>query len=546
MKPFSAAGQIVDLVKNEIFPGEIEVENGRIISVKRRSSAPSEFITPTLIDAHGHPESSMLLPAEFARLAFVHGTGAFVSDPHEIGNVLGEKGVEYLIENGKTRPFCFAWGAPSCVPATGFETAGAEIDAAAVDRLLARPEITHLSEVMAFPLVIAGEQSLLDKIAAAKRRGKPVDGHAPGLRGEGVGIYFGRGITTDHECFTIEEAEEKLSCGVRIIIREGSAAKNFEALFPLIDRVPDMTMFCTDDVHPNDLVKGHINALCARAIAEGISPLKVFQTACLNPVRHYKLPLGLLQPGDRADFVRMESLSTCRVIETYAAGECVAREGKPLLSSISWREINNWSPTKVSAADLTVVAAGKNLRSIQIIPGQLVTTEKIVPAVTANGAAAAAPEKDLLKIAVVNRYQPAKPAVAFVSGFGLKRGAVASSVAHDSHNIVAIGASDADLAAAINALIDAGGGISATVSGETRLLPLPIAGLMSGSDGYKIAAEYEALDGFAKELGSSLPAPFMTLSFLALLVIPDLKLSDRGLFSILRGSGGEFVPLFAD
>jgi adenine deaminase len=546
MSGFKLSGQVVDLLQRKIYPGEVEVSEGRISSVRRLLSAPPELICPMFVDAHGHPESSMLLPAEFARLAFVHGTGAFVSDPHEIGNVLGEAGIEYLIENGATRPFCFAWGAPSCVPATPFETAGAELGAEAVDRLLARPEVTHLSEVMAFPLAIAGEPSLLDKIEAAKRRGKPVDGHAPGLRGDGVRAYFGRGISTDHECFTLEEAEEKLACGVKIIIREGSAAKNFEALYPLIESAPEMTMFCTDDIHPNDLVAGHINALCARAIAKGIDPLKVFQTACLNPVRHYRLPLGLLQPGDRADLVRLESLASCKVLETYAAGQCVAKDGKPLLESIPWREINNWSASPISTTDLKISAAGGKVRSIQIVPGQLVSGERIVPAEIEDGYAVSCPIRDILKIVVVNRYRPAKPAIAFVSGFGLDRGAVASSVAHDSHNIVAVGASDEDLAAAINMLIDAGGGISAVAGSSRRMLALPIAGLISGGDGYKIAAEYLALDRMAKELGSKLPAPFMTLSFLALLVIPDLKLSDRGLFSILRGQGGEFVSVFTD
>ena len=488
----------------------------------------------------------MQLPAEFALLSFVHGTGAFVSDPHEIGNVLGEAGVSYLIENGATRPFCFAWGAPSCVPATSFETAGAEIDLQGVERLLDRPEITHLSEVMAFPLVIAGDPSLLGKLAAAKKRGKPADGHAPGLRGAGVKTYFGRGISTDHECFTLAEAEEKLAAGVKIIIREGSAAKNFDALYQLIDRVPEMTMFCTDDIHPNDLVTGHINQLAARAIAYGIDPLKVFQTACRNPVIHYRLPTGLLQPGDRADFLRLESFESCRVLETYCAGNCVARNGRPLLSTIPWPVINNWAPAPVAADDLKILARGSRIRSIQIVPGQLVSGEKIVPVHGSGGYAESSPDNDLLKIVVVNRYQSAPPAIAFVSGFGLLRGAVASSVAHDSHNIVAVGASDLDLAAAINCVIKAGGGISAVCGPFNQTLPLPIAGLMSGDDGYQVAASYQDLDRISKDFGSPLPAPFMTLSFLALLVIPDLKLSDRGLFSILRGDGGEFVPLFLD
>ncbi len=513
-------GQLVDLHQRRIFPAEISLVDGRIASIRELTEAPAGFILPGFVDAHVHVESSMLPPAEFARLAVVHGTVATVSDPHEIANVLGVAGIDFMLENARRTPFKFCFGAPPCVPATTFETAGAALGLSEVTELLQRPEVGYLSEVMNWPGVLGGDPVLLGMIAAAKAAGKPVDGHAPGLRGEDAARYAGAGIETDHECYSLPEALDKIGAGMMISIREGSAARNFAALEPLLHSHPERCMLCSDDLHPNALVHGHIDRLVARAVAGGADVFAVLRCACVNPVEHYRLPVGLLRVGDAADFIVVEDLADFRVRETWLDGVCVAGDGVSHLPAVPVEAINRFVANAVAAEDFAVEVSG-DVNVIVAQDGELITGHIVAP----SGA------PDVLKIVVVNRYAAAPPAVGFIRGFGLARGAIASSVAHDSHNIVAVGVSDAALAAAVNAVVAARGGVAATDGETTRILPLEIAGLMSTLPGEQVAAGYEEVAGFARDLGSTLRDPFMTLSFMALLVIPDLKMSDLGLFS---------------
>jgi len=524
-------GKLVDILAKIIYPAELTIQGGRIGSIRpltgdqdiERNDLP--YILPGFIDAHVHIESSMLIPSEFARLAVVHGTVSTVSDPHEIANVCGLAGVEFMIENGKKVPFKFNFGAPSCVPATVFETAGASLDANDVRSLLERPEIKYLSEMMNFPGVLHHDPQVMQKINAAHALGKPVDGHAPGLRGMLAKQYADAGISTDHECFTREEALDKLQIGMKILIREGSAAKNFEALIGLLNDYPDQMMFCSDDKHPDSLVDGHINQLCARAVAKGIDVFKVLKAACINPVLHYHLDVGLLKENDPADFILVKDLEHFDVLKTFIDGQLVAENGRTAIGQIRSRPINQFNcnrKTKVNFAYLPIVPStpDQKIPVIEALDGQLITNKII----------ASAREPDILKIVVVNRYKEAPIAKSWIKNMGLKTGAIASSVAHDSHNIVAVGADDESLCRAVNLVIGNQGGI-ACVSPEAELaLALPVAGLMSNEDGYKVAEAYTGIDAMAKNLGSTLSAPFMTLSFMALLVIPHLKLSDLGLF----------------
>lgn len=520
----------VDIRHREIYPARIVIEEGTVSAVTKIGTPCSTYLLPGFIDAHIHIESSMLPPSEFARLASRHGTVATVSDPHEIANVLGIEGVDFMLENAETVPFKFYFGASPCVPATPFETSGAALGVEAVEALLARPRIKYLSEVMNFPGVIGGDPEMLAKIAAARALGKPVDGHAPGLRGNDLKRYIDAGITTDHEAFSYEEGLEKVQNGMKIMIREGSAAKNFEALAPLIEEYADRLMFCSDDRHPNDLLREHIDALVRRAVAKGYDLFDVLRIACLNPVAHYGLDVGTLRPGERADFIEVDNLEDFTVLRTVVGGRTVAEHGRTLIPSVALPEPNNFHTGKKRAEDFALPFC-ENVEVIQAVDHELVTHERIVSLKNAPAHRVGDPEHDILKIAVVNRYADAPPAVAYVNGFGLIAGAIASSVAHDSHNIIAVGTSDEAIAEAVNRIIDARGGICAVDGTHKQLLPLRIAGIMSAGDGFEVAAQYEAIDRFAKEtLGSTLDAPFMTLSFMALLVIPELKLSDKGLF----------------
>jgi adenine deaminase len=532
-------GKFTDILAGRIYPAEVHIADKKILHVQELNSdqiVPEQYICPGFIDSHVHIESSMLVPTEFARLAVVHGTVATVSDPHEIANVLGMDGVDFMIGNGKKTPFHFYFGAPSCVPATYFETAGASLRSDEVDRLLSRPEIKYLSEMMNFPGVLQGDPEVLKKIASAKKYHKPVDGHAPGLRGEDARKYIQAGITTDHECFTAEEALDKLGMGMKILIREGSAARNFEALADLLNEHWENMMFCSDDKHPDSLLNGHINQLCARAVAKNIDPFKVLRAACINPIFHYNLDVGRLRPGDSADFILLKDLIKFEVIQTYLQGELVAENGKTKINSVSHLSNPNQFDCSYTRPEDFAFSARPSDTSVYPYPiieaydGQLITGKYNAEMYAKNGFWEADPSRDILKIVVLNRYKKAPIAMAFIKNIGLKSGAMASSVAHDSHNIVAVGVSDEALSRAVNAVISENGGISLADKGMENKLGLPVAGLMSTKDGYLVAESYTKLDAEAKRMGSRLLSPFMTLSFMALLVIPHLKLSDLGLF----------------
>ncbi|MGV9002972.1 adenine deaminase [Flavobacterium sp.] len=533
-------GQIVDIPNRKIYSGEVTVENGKISSIIEKQHNNKNYILPGFIDAHIHIESSMLVPSEFAKIAVLHGTLGTISDPHEIANVLGKEGVHYMIENGKKVPLKFHFGAPSCVPATFFETAGAVIDSDQIKELMALDDIYYLSEMMNYPGVLFDDEEVLKKIAWAKHFNKPVDGHAPGLRGEPIKKYISAGITTDHECFTYDEAAEKLSLGMKVLIREGSAAKNFEALIDLLPKHHDNMMFCSDDKHPDDLVVGHINLLCKRAVAKGYDVFKILQMACINPVKHYNMNIGLLQNNDAADFIVVEDLTNFNVLQTYIDGELVAKNGTSFVKHVDFETPNNFNTSKKEIADFAVTSSASKIRVIEALEGQLITNEIHHKPKINNGKIVSDIENDILKMAVVNRYANTQPTIAFIKNFGLKSGAIASSVAHDCHNIVVVGTSDEEICKAVNILIENKGGICAVNGSDVKSLALPVAGIMSDKNGWETGKLYQEIDAMAKELGSSLKAPFMTLSFMALLVIPDLKLSDKGLFS---GNSFSFVDL---
>ncbi len=545
---FSLSINLVDIPARIIYPATLRVAAGRIDAIEAvpGSSGPDPalpYALPGFVDAHVHVESSLLVPSEFARLALPHGTVATVSDPHEIGNVLGAAGVQYMLDNAATVPFKFCFGAPSCVPATPFETAGAEITAADIEALFQNPKIGYLAEMMNWPGVLNRDPVVMEKIDLALRYDRPVDGHAPGLRGADAERYASAGISTDHECFTADEARDKLAADMKILIREGSAARNFDALIELLPRYYDCLMFCSDDKHPDTLLLGHINQLVQRSVALGYSVFEVLQIACLNPVMHYRLPVGQLRLGDPADFIVVNNLTEFGVQQTYLDGVLVAEHGQCLVPAAPVAVVNNFHAQPVQAAQLAVGASPMQPLTpvIECFDGQLITARRDLGLPTEGGYAQADVEQDVLKLVVLNRYAPAAtPAVAFIKGFGLKAGALASSVGHDSHNITAVGVDDESIARAINLVVAAQGGLAAAgPDGAELVLPLPVAGLMSDRPGPEVAAAYSTLDEFAKaQLGSGLQAPFMTLSFMALLVIPSLKLSDKGLFD---GDKFEFV-----
>ena len=534
------SGQIVDVVSKRIFSGTLHIANDKISKVIEETVTAKQYIIPGFVDAHVHVESSMLIPSEFARLAVCHGTVATISDPHEIGNVLGVDGVKYMINNGQKTPFKFHFGAPSCVPATAFETAGAEIMVDDVKDLLALPEIHYLTEMMNFPGVLFDDPIVLAKIQAAKDVEKPIDGHAPGLIGKDVEKYINAGITTDHECFTKAEALEKLKYGMKIMIREGSAAKNFDELISLLDDYPNEIMFCSDDKHPNDLIEGHINILAKRAVAKGCDVMNVLRATSYNIIKHYNMNVGLLQENDPADFCIVDDLTDFNVTKTYIDGNLVAKNNKTLIPSVQGDLVNNFKCSPITIDQIKVAATTKNIKVIEVEDGQLVTKKAAAQLTAVNGFLESDVSQDILKIVVVNRYFDAPPAVAFVKNFGLQQGALASCVAHDSHNIIAVGVSNEDIVKAINLVIAHKGGVSLANGTEELVLPLPVAGIMSEKDGYDVAKAYEKLDLRSKELGVKLQAPYMTMSFCALLVIPELKLSDKGLFD---GNKFEFTDL---
>ena len=533
-------GNIVDIPNRRIFKGEITIENGKIKSIEEKDCKENHYILPGFIDAHIHIESSMLVPSEFAKIAVKHGTVSTVSDPHEIANVLGIKGVEFMIENGKKTPFKFNFGAPSCVPATSFESAGAVINSDDIKTLMANPDIKYLAEMMNYPGVIYDDAEVLKKLDWAKHFNKPIDGHAPGLRGDDLTKYISAGISTDHECFTYEEGLEKLQKGMKVIIREGSAAKNFNALIDLLDEHYQHMMFCSDDKHPDDLLLGHINQLCARAVAKGIDVFKVLKVACVNPVKHYNLDVGLLNVGDDADCIIVEDLKAFKTLQTYINGELVYDNGVSKISHVEFKNLNNFNTDKKEILDFRFESHAKQIRVIECLDGELVTNEIIENSTITDGNLVSNTKTDILKMVVVNRYKNDEPAIAFIKNYGLKEGAIASSVGHDSHNIIAVGVSDEAICNAVNLLIKNEGGICAVSNTEEKVVALPVAGIMSDQNAETIGKQYSQLDKMAKQLGSKLHAPYMSLSFMALLVIPALKLSDKGLFD---GNSFKFTPL---
>lgn len=533
-------GNIVDIPKRNIFKGEVHIENGKIKSIIEKDCEENHYILPGFVDAHIHIESSMLVPSEFAKIAVKHGTVSTVSDPHEIANVLGVKGVEFMIENGKQTPFKFNFGAPSCVPATPFESAGAVINSDDIKSLMANPDIKYLAEMMNYPGVIFDDSDVHRKIKWAKHYNKPIDGHAPGLRSKDLDRYISAGITTDHECFTYDEALEKLQKGMKVIIREGSAAKNFEALIDLLPEYFENMMFCSDDKHPDDLLLAHINQLCARAVLKGIDVFKILQVACVNSVEHYNLDVGLLQVGDDADCIIIEDLKEFKTLQTYINGELVFDKGESKIKHIDFEILNNFNTEKKTVSDFEFKSTSEKIRVIECLDGELVTNEIIENSTLENGNLVSNTETDILKMTVVNRYENHTPSIAFIKNFGLKEGAIASSVGHDSHNIIAVGVSDEAICKAVNLLIENKGGICAISDKTEKIVPLPVAGIMSDQNAETIGKAYAELDKMAKDIGSKLHAPYMSLSFMALLVIPALKLGDKGLFN---GKTFQFTPL---
>jgi adenine deaminase len=539
-KSFSVKGNIIDVIARRISAGEIKIKGIHIVDIIETNEKYEDYIMPGFVDAHIHIESSMLIPSEFARIAVTHGTVATVSDPHEIANVLGIKGVRYMIENGNLVPFKFFFGAPSCVPATPFETSGAEITSEDIRELFREDGLKYLSEMMNYPGVLFRDKTVMEKLMIAKDYGKPIDGHAPGLKGEEAKKYVLSGISTDHECYQIGEALDKISFGMKVLIREGSAAKNFETLHPLIKSHNDKVMLCSDDKHPDDLVEGHINEIVKLALKKGYDLFDVLTTAIINPVKHYNLDVGLLQKGDYADFIVVDNPENLSVKQTYIDGILVAENGRTKIDSVKAKVVNNFNTQPKQISNFEIKAGGDKIKVIEAIEGELITNELDLEPKTENGFFVSDIQRDILKITVINRYSNQKPAVAFIKNFRLKKGAIASSVAHDSHNIIAVGVTDKEICDAVNALIGTKGGIAVNTGEEIEILPLPVAGIMSNEDGYGVAEKYARINKLPAELGCKLHAPFMTLSFMALLVIPSLKLSDKGLFD---GNKFQFTEL---
>ena len=527
-------GYIVDVPERSVFPGEIHVMDGVIVARECLESVPegSPFYLPGFTDAHIHIESSMMIPENFAKVAVTHGVVNAVCDPHEIANVLGVPGIEFMIENARNSRFNFCFGLPSCVPSSHLETAGAVIDAGMTEELIKREDLHFLAEMMNYPGVIFGDSEVMRKIEAARKAGKKIDGHAPGVTGEDIAGYASAGITTDHECVTLAEAREKVKNGMKIIVREGSAARNFDVLYPIIDESPENTMLCSDDRHPDDLVNGHIDDMVRRGIGKGLQLWNILDAACVNPVKHYGLPACLMQKGDRATFIAVDNLTDFEVQTTVIDGhivydrcsgvnaEAIACGNNPV------HVLNNFVAGRITEKDIAFdIPAGRTVNVIVAKDGELITSrEKTCTDMFSDSM--------VQKLIVYNRYGNGTPKVGFIKGFGLEKGAFGTTVAHDSHNIVATGASDAEIVQVINTLIGSKGGLCVSCEGNTDILPLPIAGIMSPGTGEEISVKYRQLDKMVKLLGCRMKSPFITLSFMALPVIKDIKLTDKGLVDV--------------
>lgn len=539
-------GKYVDILNQQVYNSELHILNNKIKRIIKSDIEYDNYILPGFIDSHIHIESTLLTPSRFVEIIVPRGTIGVVTDPHEIANVMGVEGVEYMIQDAKGRGVEFFFGVPSCVPATSFETSGAVINSEDVEKLIQREEVYFLSEMMNFPGVIYGDEEVHKKIEIAKKYNKPIDGHAPGVLGDDLKKYVGAGISTDHECSSLEEALEKIENGMMIQIREGSAACNFNALYSLIDSHPDKIMLCTDDINPSVVLKeGHIDRIIKMGLSKGLNLFNLLRAACINPVKHYNLPIGTLNIGDRADFIIVNNLKDFNLIQLWSNGNVIydsSKKGKSKLEKLPI--INKFRSENISIDDIIIkIPTDKSfVKVVEIVPNEIITKQyNWKPSVENDRIISSYLDNDILKMVVVNRYSPEKPIVGFVKNSGLKNGAIASSVAHDSHNIIAIGTSDEMIIKAINDLIDAKGGLIAVDENFSKLLPLPIAGLMSDKSGEEVSDMYIRLREKVNLLGINLKSPFMTLSFLSLLVIPSLKLGDKGLFDVNKF---EFVSLF--
>lgn len=541
MKKFE--GNIVDIFEKKIFKGEVCIEDGIIVAINPKDTLSELFILPGLIDSHVHIESSMLIPTEFAKLAIQNGTVAVVTDPHEIANVLGKKGVEFMIKNSKLTPLKTFYSVPSCVPATSFETSGAILSPEDIDELFTQHNLLLLGEMMNYPGVIFDDADVLAKIAIAKKHGAKIDGHIPGISGDQLKKYVDAGISTDHECFTIDEAIEKIKLGMKILIREGSAARNFDELYPLISKFNKMVMLCTDDSHPDDLIKyGHINKILKMGLKHKIDIFDLLFSACANPVEHYNLPVGLLRKNDPADFIIVDNLEDFNILETIINGNTVFSNNRILFSTPKTKPVNKFFASPITINDLLIKPEKSKIKVIEVIDKELITNSFTTTPKVENGNIISDIEHDILKIVVYNRYNKnSKPQIGFINGFGLQSGAIATSIAHDSHNIIAIGCNDTDICNAINEIIEHKGGLCYVKQKDFYTLELEFAGLMTQQPAQEVADIYEKLNTVIKTNGSKLTSPFMTLSFMALLVIPNLKIGDKGLFDVTKF---EFTNLF--
>ncbi|MBU5678697.1 MAG: adenine deaminase [Candidatus Aenigmatarchaeota archaeon] len=543
-------GNLVDIINEKIYPAIIKIENNRIALIKRVDKDLERYIIPPLIDAHIHIESTMLSPIRFAEVALTHGTVSVVADPHEIANVLGIKGIFYMISEAKKTPLKAFFTAPSCVPAVDFESSGARIDENEIEKLMKMKEVVALGEVMNYPGVINREEKIMKKIEIAKKYKKPIDGHAPMLRGKDLKKYIEAGITTDHECTSIEEAEEKIKRGMKIMIREGSSSKNMNELIELSKSYnASKFFFVTDDINPRDLRNGHINLILRKALSLGLDAIIALKFVSINPITHYNLPVGCLKEGELADFVVVNNLREFNVIETWINGRCIVKNGKLLEKLPKPAKIKNVMRVKrVEEKDLKVVSKKKRnkIRVIKIIPNQIITKSEVfemkakriyknkVKDIEKNLYEISSDTKrDIIKIVAVDRYKGKNLAIGFVSGFNLKNAAIATSIAHDSHNIIAIGSNDNAIAIAINKLKEINGGVCIANSKKVlSFLKLLIAGLMSIENHEKVARNHEKIEKFIRKFGCKLEAPLMQLSFLALPVIPELKITTKGLFDV--------------
>ena len=562
---------MLDVLTDSVYPARITIEDGIFkeivpIQVSEETQIDVEgLMLPGFIDSHIHIESSMMTPAQFAKVAVRHGTTAVVCDPHEIANVHGIDGVEFMIENASTVPFNFYFAAPSCVPATSFETSGAVLDSEDIEYLLQKPEVVALAEMMNFPGVIGADEEVLRKLRIARKYNKPIDGHAPLVSGKELDKYIEQGIVTDHECSNFHEAIEKKQKGMKIMVRDGSSAKNMEALFDFSQRIeyyknqdsfgiiptevlsrrlhsPIFDFMVSDDKNPRDLVNGHLNESVKKAVGLGIDLIKAIEMVTINPAAHYGLDGGSIVTGSKADFIIVDNLDELNILKTYISGECVF-DGENVLFDVEDVEfVNSMNVDKKSSEDFNIYFNGDEceVNVIQCFDGDLLTKKATAKLKTQNGIVQPDISEDVLKMAVVERHGSNNVANAFIKGFGLKKGAIASSVSHDSHNIVVIGYSSEKMAEAVNMVIENMGGIAVVSDDFEDSLSLPIAGLMSNQEGIVTAKKLRTLQKMAFAMGCRLTAPFMTMAFMSLLVIPSIKLSDKGLFD---GDRFEFMDV---